>query len=163
MGGLNRRVFEALALAGAFDCFEGIKREDYLEKNSKDETFAENLLRYGYAFQQASQRAEASLFGETDPSLNTSGRPAVKPGIEWIPAVRLEKEKELVGMYLSANPLDPFYVELTQALTPLSELENHIAEGAEICIGGMVVDFEKRLTKKGSFFGIMKIEDFMGT
>ena len=163
MGGLNRRVFEALALAGAFDCFEGIKREDYLEKNSKDETFAENLLRYGYAFQQASQRAEASLFGETDPGLNTSGRPAVKPGIEWIPAVRLEKEKELVGMYLSANPLDPFYVELTQALTPLSELENHIAEGAEICIGGMVVDFEKRLTKKGSFFGIMKIEDFMGT
>ena len=66
--------------------------------------------------------------GETDPGLNTSGRPAVKPGIEWIPAVRLEKEKELVGMYLSANPLDPFYVELTQALTPLSELENHIAE-----------------------------------
>ena len=163
MSGLNRRVFESLALAGAFDCFEGIKREDYLEKNNRDETFAENLLRYGNAFQQASQRAEASLFGMTDPGLNTSGRPAVKPGLEWIPAVRLEKEKELVGMYLSANPLDPFYVELTHALTPLSELENHISDGAELCIGGMVVDFEKKLTKKGSFFGIMKVEDFMGT
>ena len=163
LSGLNRRVFEALALAGAFDCFEGIKREDYLEKNHKDETFAENLLRYGNAFQQASQNSMASLFGMTDPNLNISGRPALKPGIEWIPAVRLEKEKELVGMYLSANPLDPFYVELTHAMTPLAELENRISDGAEMSIGGMVVDFEKKLTKKGAYFGRLKIEDFSGS
>ena len=163
LSGLNRRVFEALALAGAFDCFEGIKREDYLEKNHKDETFAENLLRYGNAFQQASQNSMASLFGMTDPNLNISGRPALKPGIEWIPAVRLEKEKELVGMYLSANPLDPFYVELTHAMTPLAELENRISDSAEMSIGGMVVDFEKKLTKKGAYFGRLKIEDFSGS
>ncbi|MDE6321135.1 MAG: DNA polymerase III subunit alpha, partial [Muribaculaceae bacterium] len=106
---LNRRLLESLALAGAFDCFEGVKREDFFEKNHRDETFADELIRYGQLFQQAAQRQEASLFGDDDVSMNKAGRPQVRPALEWVNAVKLEKERELVGMYLSAHPLDPYY------------------------------------------------------
>lgn len=104
---LNRRTFESLALAGAFDCFEGLQREDLFEKNNKDESLSELLLRYGQLYQKASQDQTASLFGDEDISLNTAGRPPIRPAVPWFDVVRLEKERDLVGMYLSAHPLDP--------------------------------------------------------
>ena len=74
---INRRTLDSLILAGAFDCFPDIKREDYFEKNNRDETFSEQLLRYGQSFQNASKQQTASLFGDMDAELNTAGRPAV--------------------------------------------------------------------------------------
>jgi len=161
---INRRTLENLANAGAFDCFTDIKREDYFEPNSKGETFAELLVRYGQNYQNDKSKNENSLFGDFDDNLTAAGRPPVKPAPEIPLAVKLEKEKELVGMYLSANPLDPYYVELQygcMTLKDFSSEENDIVFGKEITLGGMVTEFSVKQGKKGPF-GIMKVEDYSG-
>ncbi len=161
---INRRTLENLANAGAFDCFTDIKREDYFEPNSKGETFAELLVRYGQNYQNDKSKNENSLFGDFDDNLTAAGRPPVKPAPEIPLAVKLEKEKELVGMYFSANPLDPYYVELQygcMTLKDFSSEENDIVLGKEITLGGMVTEFSVKQGKKGPF-GIMKVEDYSG-
>lgn len=84
---INRRTLENLANAGAFDCFTDIKREDYFEPNSKGETFAELLVRYGQNYQNDKSKNENSLFGDFDDNLTAAGRPPVKPAPE-IPLAR---------------------------------------------------------------------------
>lgn len=167
MAFMNRRILESLALAGAFDCFSDIKREDFFEKDHRDESLSEQLMRYGQLFQNASQRQEASLFGDEDASFNTAGRPPIKPAVSWVDAVRLEKERELVGMYLSAHPLDPYFMELTYGCSAnikmLSEIVPADNEGREVTFGGMVVEFVSRPARNGGNFGIMKIEDYTGS
>lgn len=167
MAFMNRRILESLALAGAFDCFADIKREDFFEKDHRDESLSEQLMRYGQLFQNASQRQEASLFGDEDASFNTAGRPPIKPAVSWVDAVRLEKERELVGMYLSAHPLDPYFMELTYGCSAnikmLSEIVPADNEGREVTFGGMVVEFVSRPARNGGNFGIMKIEDYTGS
>ncbi|MDE6265998.1 MAG: DNA polymerase III subunit alpha [Muribaculaceae bacterium] len=160
---VNRKTFEALALSGAFDCFQEIKREDYMEKNIRDESFAEVLLRYGQQYQQSKMQSQASLFGD-DPSLDCAGRPSFKPAVEWLPAVKLEKERELVGMYLSAHPLDPYYMELRYGCTSIKDFtERQPEENLTYYIGGMVTDFKSGNTKRGDKYGIIKIEDLTGS
>jgi DNA polymerase-3 subunit alpha len=164
--GLNRRTIESLALAGAFDCFSEIKREDFFELNAREESFSEQLVRYGQLYQRDREQQSASLFDDfADPALSTSGRPAIKPAVPWVTVEKLSKERELVGMYLSAHPLDPYYMELTYGATPIKDFDSEdavIVEGREVVIGGMVVDFQQRQGKKGPF-GILKIEDLSGS
>jgi len=161
---VNRRTLESLVLAGAFDCFPEIKREDYFEKNNRDESFSELLLRYGQLFQQAQQDRTASLFGDMDQELNTAGRPPVRSASPWVDAVKLEKERELVGMFLSAHPLDTYYMELNYGMNTIKErLEAPIEEGRELTFGGMVTRFESRAARNGGNFGIMAVEDYSGS
>ncbi|MBQ8773058.1 MAG: DNA polymerase III subunit alpha, partial [Muribaculaceae bacterium] len=163
---LNRRVVDNLAMAGAFDCFEEIKREDFSEKNSRDETFTEQLLRYAQNYQNEKNRQDNSLFGGfEDDSINKAGRPPIKPAIPKSNAERLNEERELVGMYLSAHPLDPFYMELNHGCSTTIKgfAETEATDGKEISFGGMIESFKKLPTKNGSYFGILKIEDFTGS
>ena len=161
---VTRKTFEAFALSGAFDCFSDMKREDYFEKNSRDETFGEQLIRYGQAYQQSAMSSAASLFGDDDPSINTQGRPPHKPAPEMDSTIKLEKERELVGMYLSAHPLDPYYMELQYACKHLKDMADFEgSDGDKVLIGGMVTDFQEKMTKQNKPFGIMKIEDNTGS
>lgn len=108
----------------------------------------------------------ASLFGDFDVTLNTAGRPVIHPAVPWFDIVKLEKERDLVGMYLSAHPLDPYYMELTHGcsttLKDFSE-KNDIVEDRDISFGGMVISFEERPSKKGDMYGRLKIEDYTGS
>ncbi len=162
---LNRRIIDTLAMAGAFDCFsDQIQREDFFETNSKGETFSEALIRYGQLYQADKQNKAMSLFGDDDDAMATAGRPPVVPALRWVDAVRLEKEREIVGTYHSANPLDPYYMELHFGTTSLKTFaERAPEEGLEITLGGMVVDFTSRPAKNGGNFGILKIQDYTGS
>ncbi len=163
---LNRRVLEALALSGALDCFSDVQREDYYSANSRGDTFMEQLLRYGQAYQQDKIESATSLFGDDEGACSTAGRPAITHAVRWPDTVRLDKERELVGMYLSAHPLDPYYLELQYGCTcdfkHFAELGPNF-EGQEISLGGMVVSLESRPSKSGSLFGILKVEDYSGS
>ena len=165
LAAFNRKTFESLAYAGAFDCFTDVKREDYFVRNNRDESFSEQLLRYGQLYQQATKQQSASLFGDEDMSLNTAGRPPVKPALEWPAAIKLEHERELVGMYLSANPLDPFYMELNYGcnftIKDLTEATKE--ENKTYTFGGMVTNYEDRISKKGSNYGKITLEDYTGS
>lgn len=162
---INRRVIENLAVAGAFDCFKDfIQREDFFETTSKGVAFSEALLRYGQQYQNDKQNRGMSLFGFDDPAMTVSGRPAVVPAIPWVDAVRLEKERDLVGTYHSANPLDPFYMELHFGCMNIKKFEEMTPEeGKEVTLGGMVTEFVSRPAKNGGNFGIFKIQDYSGS
>jgi DNA polymerase-3 subunit alpha len=161
---LNRRIIESLALSGAFDCFSEINREDFFLQNNKGETFSELLVRYGQNYQNAKGSQENSLFGDFDDSINTAGRPPIKPAPLWNDIEKLERERELVGMYLSGHPLDPYYVELRYGCSETLKdfVEEGPVENQELTLGGMVCNYEVKQGKKGPF-GILKVEDFTTT
>lgn len=158
---LNRRTLEGLALSGAFDCFSEVKREDFFLANAKGETLAELLARYGQNYQNAKGNQENSLFGDFDESINTAGRPPIKPAPLWNDIERLDRERDLVGMYLSGHPLDPYFVELrygcSQSLKEFNE--DGPVEDRELTLGGLVCDYQIKQGRKGPF-GILKIEDY---
>lgn len=165
-GILNRRVFESLALAGGFDSFPEAKREDFFHTNNRGETLSETLMRYAQMFQQDNNDGGMSLFGdEEELSQKTAGRPAIIPAPAWVDAVRLEKERELVGMYLSSHPLDPYYMELnygcTASLKDFQDMEP--VEDKDITLGGMVLDFTSQPARNGGQYGRLKIEDYTGS
>lgn len=161
----NRRAIEALALAGSFDSFNEISREDFFERNAKDETFLEVLIKYGARFQEDKNNQATSLFGCMDENVVFTSKPPIPKAEKWANIIKLDKEREYVGMYLSAHPLDPFFMELEYGCNvKLKDIKDMSAEvDKEFTFGGLVVDFIERPTKTGSQFGVMKIEDFSGS
>lgn len=162
---LNRRVFESLDLAGAFDCFEGHKREDYVaEAGKRGETMSELLLKYGAQYQADKNSQETSLFGFDDSIVNSS-RPPVPSAIEWTKLKRLDKERELVGMYLSAHPLDSYRVEVEHAVDYTIAERNEMGStpSHSFTIGGMIMEINERTLPSGTLMTIVKIEDFTGS
>lgn len=161
----NRRTIEALVLAGAFDSFSELSREDYFVVNTKDETLIEQLLKYGTRFQSDKNNQATSLFGCMEENVVFTTKPEIQHSEKWANIIKLDKEREYVGMYLSAHPLDPYYMELEYGcnvkLKDIRELNNELDK--ELTFGGLVIGFEEKFTKSGSQFGIMKIEDFSGS
>jgi DNA polymerase-3 subunit alpha len=159
----NRKNIENLALAGAFDSLGGIKREDFFVKNAKDETFTEVLVRYGNKYQLDKAAIANSLFGG-DNQIEVA-TPEIIAAPSWSDLDRLNKERELVGIYLSAHPLDEYAVILDKvcsvkmdALKDLTPLQNQ-----ELTMGGIVVSVREMYTKKGNPCGFAKVEDYSGS
>ena len=159
----NRKALESMALAGTFDDFKEIKREDFFEVNPRGESFSETLMRFGQRYQISQQEMQNSLFGAF--GAIEVATPAIPQAEPWSQLERLNRERELVGMYLSAHPLDPYYMEVTYGCdTPLAEVKNLSSKlDKELTMGGLVVDFQPRMSRKGGQFGIMKIEDYSGS
>ncbi len=161
---MNRRVFENLCLAGAFDCFGEYKREDLVDEGTgrSGESVPEILIKYGARHQAAKQSQTASLFDFDEAELALESRPRIRPAVEWAPIVRLDKERDLVGMYLSAHPLDPYYLELTYGTTTTLAGRDDIipVDGLDVSFGGIVTEFTERLTRNGRKMYIVKLEDF---
>ena len=159
----NRKNIENIALAGGFDSFTEIKREDFFQKNSKEETFAETLVRYGTKFQADKSAAANSLFGDTfEVEVAT---PEIIHAPSWSDLERLNKERDLVGIYLSAHPLDEFAVILESVcnvrmieLADLAPLQNR-----DLILGGIVTSVREGFTKTKKPFGVAKIEDYSGS
>ena len=162
-GTVNRKTLESLALSGGFDSF-GIPREDYFAKNHKNEVFLDTLVRYGQMYQAEQQEARNSLFGgENAVEIAT---PPVPKGEQWSNIMRLNKERELVGIYLSAHPLDEYKVVIDALCnTRCSELAdvNALADRETVVLGGIVTNVEQKFTKRGDPCGFVTIEDFEGS
>lgn len=97
--------------------------------------------------------------------MNTAGRPEIPRASSWPDAEKLKKERELVGMYLSAHPLDPYYMELNFGTTcTIQNIEDIPHEaGTTFTFGGMVTDYQTRLSRNGNQFAILKLEDYTGS
>ncbi|MDE7160569.1 MAG: DNA polymerase III subunit alpha [Muribaculaceae bacterium] len=155
----NRSAIESLALAGAFDSFD-IAREMMLAPMF-DTTYTDMLVKYGQNLQNDKNSLQASLFDDLD-TIETNRPPY--PSFEKWPRLRLlEEEKKMVTIYLSAHPLDPYYMELTYGCNAsCGDLEEKMTLGAQIQLGGMVVATAEKSTRKGQPFGKVTIEDFTG-
>ena len=157
----NRRVIESLALAGAFDCFD-VNREDF-EKSGDEPSFGETLVRYGQQFQTSKANQVASLFGDLEEIETFKPEPPRRN--TWSEVKKLDVERELVGIYLSAHPLDKYYTEVVYGCNVKAQdygTEPQL-EGKDYRLGGLVVEFKTLVSRKGEPFGIIKLEDFSGT
>jgi DNA polymerase-3 subunit alpha len=158
----NKRAMESLALAGAFDSLNDVKREQLFTDNSKGEQVLESILRYGNKFQTDMAMTQNSLFGGLDSVEIT--KPEIPYAPEWSPLEKLNKERDLIGMYLSAHPLDEFEFEINHicntTTVDLKDLSS--IQGKVLKIGGMVTNFRHGTSKAGNPYGIFTLEDYVG-
>ena len=159
----NRKCMESLVLSGGFDGFGTMKREDFFAKNAKGETFIDTLMRYGQLYQTEMAEMRNSLFG--DENAVEIATPPILKGEPWSDIERLNKERELVGIYLSAHPLDEYKVILDNLCnTPCQEIDDtqKLATREDIVIGGIVTGIRQKYTKTGKPCGFVTLEDFDG-
>ena len=160
----NRKCVESLVLSGGFDSFGSMKREDFFAKNTKGETFIETLIRYGQLYQNEMAQARNSLFGG-DNAVEIATPPIIK-GEQWSDIERLNKEREYVGIYLSAHPLDEYRIVLDNLCnTKCAELNDlsTLSDREDIIFGGIVTSNQQKYTKNGKPCGFVNIEDYNGT
>lgn len=157
---VNKKSMESLALAGALDCFPQMHRAQYFYAPAVDPvTGLERLMRFGNQLQATTTMAANSLFGaSTMPEIKP---PAIPECDKWGLPELLDREKEVVGIYLSAHPLDGYKFEMDNyGMTPIASMES--LRGRQIRIAGYVTDAGHMTTKKGSKFGKMILNDYSG-
>ncbi len=160
----NRKNIECLALAGAFDCFSEIRREQFQQPCGKGESFADVLVRYGTKFQVDRQESQFSLFGDLGQT-DLIATPVIPDAPEWSLLDRLNKEKELVGIYLSAHPLDEYRVILENVcnVQVVQLADRTPLLNKDLIFGGIVTAVRESRTKSGKPCGFTTIQDFSGS
>ncbi len=164
---VNRKAFESLALSGGFDSF-GIRREDYFAVNGKGETFLDTLVRYGQLYQQEKAEMQNSLFGAFGDGVEIAQPQPPKTDVRWSDIERLNKERDLVGIYLSAHPLDEYKIILDNLCntrcTELADRGKALQDREDITLGGIVTGLQTRFSAKSNKpWGIVTLEDFEGS
>ncbi len=158
----NRKAFESLVLSGGFDSF-GIDRERYLAPNNKGDIFLDILIRFGQLYQVEKSKAQMSLFGN---DMADIPNPTIPQGEMWSNIEKLNRERDLVGIYLSAHPLDEFSMILKYLCnTKCSELADKegLMKKETVTFGGVVTGVKSKFSRNGSPCGFVTIEDFDGS
>jgi DNA polymerase-3 subunit alpha len=163
---VNKKNLEALAIAGAFDSFNTIHRAQYFADAGDGSTFVESLIKYGNRMQVEKANSMATLFGGTH-SIEVK-LPVIPSVAEWPKIVTLEKEKNLIGIYLSAHPLDDYKVEITSLCTKdvsLSDLNEDIRKmtNRDLTFAGIVTDAQEGISKNGKPYAVMVLTDYNGS
>ena len=162
MSAIKRNGMESLALSGALDAFKSeIKREQYFATNAKGEPFLDVLTRFGTSYQQSMMEAQYSLFGAEMVEVTT---PPIPQAEEWSTLERLNKERDLVGIYLSGHPLDEYAVIVRHVCNvhavDLEDLSPFV--NCEFSLGGIITHVKTGVSKRGAPYGIVTIEDYTG-
>ena len=163
---VNRKCIENLAMAGAFDSIVEFNRSKFFgvdERDSNPTPFLEQLVRYGQNYQNEKNNAQQSLFGafgEVDIQ-----RPSLPSCADWNQLEVLSKEREMIGLYLSAHPLDEFKVIIDHMCkAQLSDLDDmQKIAGQEIALAGMVTSVSNLIGKTGKPWGKFTLEDYNGS
>ena len=162
---VNRKAYESLALSGGFDSF-GLRREDYFATNAKGEMFLDTLVRYGQTYQQEKAEMQNSLFGMFGDGVEIAQPPVPKNEERWSDIERLNKERDLVGIYLSAHPLNEFKIVIDNlcntSCTELADIGS-VSDREDVALGGIVTAVRTGFSKNGKPFGIITLEDFDGS
>ena len=160
---VNKKTIEALALAGGFDCFENSHRAQYFAAGSDEINTIEKAIRYGSSVQANAASSAMSLFGAVSGVILPE--PPLPEVETWSLMHQLKAEKEMIGMYLSGHPLDPYHIEIekltTHHLNDLSDLAP--LKNKEIKVAGIVTLAEHKVSKMGKNYGNIMLEDFNGT
>ncbi len=155
---INKRVMESLALGGAFDCFPELHRAQYFAPSDKYDSFIEHLLKYGSAYQGEKAMAASSLFGDTgEVMIPAPAPPQCEP---WSLLEKLDKEKDVTGIFISGHPLDDYRLEIENFITcTLDHIEAH-QQKPNLQLAGMVTKAVHKISKNGNGWGIFEIRDY---
>jgi DNA polymerase III subunit alpha len=160
LNALNKKNLEAMAVAGAFDCFPAISRAQYFSLDTRGSSFIESLIRYGNTAKTIKNSSQQSLFGEAGGFDMVKPEPAPCP--DWPKLEKLNREKEVIGIYLSSHPLDDFRLEIenfaTATLADLQNLRDYLER--DVVVAGMVTDTRNGIGKNGKPYGSFTIQDY---
>ena len=166
-GFVNRKAFETLIYSGTLDSFK-IKRTQYFQLCRSGKDFLEELMNYGELHRGGAEENAMSLFGEIEELLPS--KPEIPDPLEEDQLFLLQKEKEIVGMYLSSHPLDQYAFEMENFTNvKCGEMLDKISEAQllrtpqKVAMAGFVTDFKSMATKTGKPFSKSTIEDFSGS
>ena len=164
---VNRKCLENMAYAGAFDSITGFHRCKFFGSDARDANatpFLDLLVRYGQRYQSEKNNAQQSLFGGGDGQVDIQ-IPTVPACADWSVLETLNKEREVIGLYLSAHPLDDYAIIIrNMCKTQLTDLENlESMRGQEIAVAGMVISAQNLVSKTGKPWGKFTLEDYNGT
>jgi DNA polymerase-3 subunit alpha len=156
----TKKAFESLTYAGGFDSFPNVHRAQYFKADGNGRTFLENATKFGANYQENLNSSQFSIFGE---STGTKlPEPEIPRAEEWGSVYKLNREKEVVGIFLSGHPLDDFRMEIDSfcngSVSMLHDLNAN--KGKELLIAATTTEAEHRFTKKGDPFGTLVIEDY---
>lgn len=156
----NKKAFDSLTLAGGFDSFANTHRAQYFALDEKGQSFIERAIRFGHKFQENENSAQVSLFGET--SEIQFPEPEIPIAEPWGTMEKLAREKEVVGIYISAHPLDDFKNELKFCNTNIALFNGDLSKavGSNVSFGGIVTDVQHRVSKSGKGWGLFVLEDY---
>ena len=160
LNSLNKKNLEAMAVAGAFDCFQNLTRAQYFSLDTKGSSFIESLIRYGNNAKNMKNSTQQSLFGQGGGFEILKPEPSACP--DWPKLEKLNREKDVIGIYLSSHPLDDFRLEInTFTTTTLAELQN-LREffDKDVIVAGMVTDVKTGISKNGKPYGSFTIQDY---
>lgn len=160
LNSLNKKTLEAMAVAGAFDFFENISRVQYFALDTKGNSFIESLIRYGNNARAIKQSGAQTLFGDSGGFDLIKPEPSACP--DWPKLEKLNREKEVIGIYLSSHPLDDFKLEISNfATASLADLQN-LNEwlDREVVVAGIVTETKNGIGKNGKPYGSFTIQDY---
>lgn len=161
---VNRKSIENIALAGGLDEISKFHRSKFFEVGMNNLTFIELLIRYGQRCQQEQQNAQQSLFGGFGEAADIE-MPQPPVAEEWSQLVTLKKERDIIGLFLSAHPLDEYSVIINNfcnaQVSELAALEDF--RDKDVTIAGMVTDEQHMMSKGGKPFGKFTLEDYEGS
>ncbi len=156
----NKKSIESLAYAGGFDSFKGVTRPQLFKEDDNGRNYIEQLIRYGNSFQESENSSQVSLFGEGQAI--AMSEPEIPKAEDWPSLYKLNKEKEVIGIFISGHPLDDYKLEIssfcTGNVTMLKNPQEHLNK--EILLAGIVTECSERISKKNTAYGIMVIEDY---
>ncbi len=156
----NKKAFDGLILAGGFDSLSDTHRAQYYDTDERGQTFIEKVIRFGNKYQENLNSSQVSLFGEaSEVQFPEPDIPECEP---WGTMEMLAKEKEVVGIYISAHPLDDFKNELKFCNAAVFDFKSDLNKfvGSNLVFGGIVTDVQHRVSKSGKGWAAFTIEDY---
>ena len=160
LNSLNKKNLEAMAVAGALDCFETISRAQYFAPDTHGSSFIESIIRYGNNAKTIRQSSSHSLFGDSGGFDLIKPEPVACP--DWPKLEKLNREKEVIGIYLSSHPLDDFRLEIstftTATLADLQNLRDYLDR--EVIVAGMITDTKNGIGKNGKPYCSFTLQDY---
>jgi len=156
----NKKSFDSLIKAGGFDSFPNTHRAQYFALDEKGQTFLERAMKFGSKYQENKNSAQVSMFGEA--SNVQFPEPDIPECETWGTMELLSQEKEVIGIYISAHPLDDFKNELKFCNAALKHFKGDIAKyvGMNLAFAGIITDVQHRVSKAGKGWAMFTIEDY---
>ena len=156
----TKRSFESLAYAGALDSFKDVHRAQYFYVDGNNKSFLDAAMKYGTNFKESESSSQNTMFGEGSGA--SMPEPIIPKCTEWSNIYQLNKEKEVVGIFISGHPLDDFKLEIEAFcngdISMLNDLQSY--KGRDLMFPSIVTFSEHRFTKNGDGFGTLIIEDY---
>jgi DNA polymerase-3 subunit alpha len=162
---VNRKCMESIAYAGGFDSIAGFDRSKFFyTEGNNGASFLDQLIRYGQRIQSERNNAQQSLFGG-DSGIVDIAKPAVPTCENWTQLEKLNRERDVIGLYLSAHPLDDYKVIIEHMCKNSVGDLDHLDElkGQEVSVAGMVVAVQNLVSKSGKPWGKFKVEGYNGS